>query len=241
MCTVTIIPKGKNDFILTSNRDEAPNRVSLSPEIYNINGTKLLFPKDVISGGTWIGVSEKNRLVCVLNGGFSLHKRQTSYRLSRGIVANDFLTSENILETIESYNLEGIEPFTMVIADWNISLKFYELVWDNDKKYFTELLLESRVWSSTTLYNSVMKQERQDWFRVFKEEEVLNAKSILKFHKTAGEYNTDYGVIMDRGFVKTTSITQVEKTGDFIEMVYENLLNKTKTLNQFNLPSIVND
>jgi len=241
MCTVTIIPKGKSDFILTSNRDEAQNRVSLSPEIYRINGTKLLFPKDVISGGTWIGVSEKNRLICVLNGGFTLHKRQANYRLSRGIVANDFLMSENILETIESYNLEDIEPFTMIITDWNIRLKFYELVWDNNKKYFTELPLEPRVWSSSTLYNPDMKQERQDWFNVFKTENQLNAKSILKFHKTAGEYNSDYGVIMDRGFVKTTSITQVEKTGDFIEMVYENLLNKTKTQRQFNLPSIVND
>ena len=36
MCTVTIIPKGKNDFILTSNRDEAPNRTSLPPDFYAI-------------------------------------------------------------------------------------------------------------------------------------------------------------------------------------------------------------
>ena len=60
MCTVTIIPKGDNDFVLTSNRDEAPQRISLAPKVYTIDDTRLLFPKDKLSGGTWIGVSEKN-------------------------------------------------------------------------------------------------------------------------------------------------------------------------------------
>ncbi|MFH4964934.1 NRDE family protein [Gaetbulibacter sp. M235] len=240
MCTVTIIPQGKNDFVLTSNRDEAPNRVSLAPNIYTVKGTKLLFPKDVISGGTWIGVSEKSRLVCVLNGGFELHKRQSNYRLSRGVVASNFLVSEDIVTTIDSYNLDNVEPFTMVIADWNINLKFYELVWDGNIKHVSELPLEPKIWSSSTLYNSVMKQERYSWFDAFKLKQELNAESVLKFHKTAGKNNDDYGVIMDRGFVKTTSITQVEKKADFIEMIHENLLNKSITKNQFNLPSIVN-
>ena len=93
MCTVTIFPKSNNDFVLTSNRDEAPYRISLAPKVYSYNGIKMLFPKDEISGGTWIGVSEKNRLVCVLNGGFELHKRKPDYRLSRGIMAKDFLAS----------------------------------------------------------------------------------------------------------------------------------------------------
>ncbi|MCF8272240.1 MAG: NRDE family protein [Flavobacteriaceae bacterium] len=241
MCTVTIIPKGKNDFVLTSNRDEAPNRISSAPEVYVINGTKLLFPKDELSGGTWIGISEKNRLVCVLNGGFELHKRLPNYRLSRGVVANDFLISENILITIDSYNLTNIEPFTMVIADWNMDLKFYELVWDGTKKYVSQLPVEPKIWSSSTLYNQTMKDERNQWFETFKKEQGLNSQTLLQFHKTAGKNNNEYGVIMNRGFVKTTSITQVEKTADSIEMIYENLINETVSKSQFNLPQIVND
>ena len=46
MCTVTIFAKGDNDFVLTSNRDEAPNRVSLPPDFYSVKNTKMLFPKD---------------------------------------------------------------------------------------------------------------------------------------------------------------------------------------------------
>lgn len=241
MCTVTIIPKNNTDFILTSNRDEAPNRTSLAPEFYVIDDTKLLFPKDKLSGGTWIGISEQNRVVCVLNGGFKRHERKANYRISRGVVAKDFMISKKITNTIKTYNFEDVEPFTMVIADWNSSLKFYELVWDGRKKHFTELPLEAKVWSSTTLYNKTMRNERLQWFEDFKFENKLNAKTILKFHKTAGKNNNDYGVIMNRGFVKTTSISQIEKQADTLEMRYENLQNNSVSTKTFNFPQIVNE
>ena len=241
MCTVTLIPKGKNDFVLTSNRDEAPNRTSLAPKMYSIENTKLLFPKDVLSGGTWVGLSEKNRLICVLNGANEKHIRKPKYRLSRGVVAKDFLVCDTIEIKVESYNLIDIEPFTMVIVDWNITLKFYELVWNGTKKHFNELPLEPKIWSSSTLYNETMKQERLQWFETYKIEHVLNAESLLNFHKTAGQKNDDYGVVMNRGFVKTTSITQVEKVDEVLEMRYENLQNKSNSISTFNMPQTVNE
>lgn len=241
MCTVTLIYKGKNDFVLTSNRDEAPNRTSLKPEIYTINNTKVLFPKDELSGGTWIGASEKNRVVCVLNGAFEFHKRKSKYRLSRGIVANDFLITDDIIKTIENYNFDDIEPFTIVIVDWNFDLKFHELVWDGTDKYFTELPLEAKIWSSSTLYSKAMKSERLKWFEDFKTDNVLDKNALLIFHKTAGKNNDDYGVIMNRGFVKTTSITQIEKSADNLTMHYESLVDNTVTAKNFYSPQVVNE
>ncbi len=241
MCTVTLIPKGKNDFVLTSNRDEAPNRISLEPNFYSVNDTKLLFPKDELSGGTWIGISEKNRLICVLNGGNEKHERKSEYRLSRGVVAKDFMISDAIETTIDTYNLQDIEPFTIVIVDWNTTLRFYELVWNGTEKQFTELPLESKIWSSSTLYSNEMKKERSQWFEAFKNENELHANSLMQFHKTAGKNNDDYGVVMNRGFVKTTSITQVEKYDDALGMRYENLQNKLISNKTFNLPQIVNE
>lgn len=241
MCTVTIIPKGNNNFILTSNRDEAPNRISLPPDFYEVDNVKLLFPKDEFFGGTWIGVSEKNRLVCVLNGGFEVHERKPEYRKSRGIVARDFLVVEHMETTLNDYDLENIEPFTLVIADWNITLRFYELVWDGNQKHISELPLEPKIWSSSTLYSKSMKKERLQWFNSFKVTQKLNADSLLEFHKTAGGENDDYGIVMNRGFVKTTSITQVEKQNDDIKMRYENLRNKFVSIETFNLPQVVNE
>lgn len=241
MCTVTIIPKGNDDFVLTSNRDEAPSRKSLPPDFYINKQTSLLFPMDELSGGTWIGLSEKNRLVCVLNGAFAIHERKQNYRKSRGLVALDFMTADDIIEVIENYDFNKIEPFTIVIVDWNTSLKFYELVWDGTEKYLKKLPLEPKMWSSSTLYNAEMKQERLQWFEDFKSENNLNAQSLLRFHNTAGSGNKEYGVVMKRGFVKTTSITQVEKFSESLEMYYENLQNHTISSKTFHLPETVND
>ncbi|GAA4812739.1 NRDE family protein [Litoribaculum gwangyangense] len=241
MCTVTLIPKGKNDFILTSNRDEAPNRISLPPSFYNIENTNLLYPKDEQSGGTWIGVSANNRLVCVLNGGFEIHERKASYRKSRGIVAHDFMVADYLVSFVETYNFDNIEPFTLVIADWNTILIFYELVWDGTQTHFKELPLESRIWSSSTLYSKKMRIERSQWFENFKSENELSPESLLKFHKTAGKGNEDYGVIMNRGFVRTTSITQVEKINNIVGMRYENLRNKLVSNETFNLSQLINE
>lgn len=241
MCTVTIVPKGKTDFILTSNRDEAPHRTSLAPHFYSMQDVKLLFPKDQLSGGTWMGASEKGRVLCVLNGGFVPHQRQLSYRLSRGIVAKDFLISKDIETTMQTYDLNAIEPFTMVIVDWNDTLRFFELVWDGNQKHIKELPLETRIWSSSTLYSEAMQSERRQWFENFQSKHKLNSDSLLQFHKTGGAINHEYGAIMDRGFVKTTSITQVEKTNGDLTMYYENLQEHTITKTVFNLPQAVNE
>lgn len=232
MCTVTILPKGENDFILTSNRDEAPGRIPLEPDFYSINNTKMLFPKDKEGGGTWIGISEKDRLICLLNGGFVCHVKTPPYRISRGVVVKDLLSADDIVTAIEAYYLDNVEPFTLVISDWNSSLRFFELVWDGNQKHFTELPLEPKIWSSSTLYSESMKSERKSWFRDFIDaSDELDLNSILNFHKTAGSEYKDYGVIMDRGEVKTTSITQVNKNNATIEMKYHNLQNNT-TANQ---------
>ncbi len=241
MCTVTIIPVTKNEFILTSNRDEAPDRLSIKPDFYDIEGVATLFPKDKIGGGTWIGLSDKNRVVCVLNGGFVKHERQPSYRKSRGVVAKDFMTCHTLEVEVQAYNLDNIEPFTMIIIDWSATLKFYELVWDGVTKHFKQLPEEPQVWSSSTLYNEAMKRERQKWFEAFKSENELNEASILKFHTTAGAGNKDYGVIMDRGPVKTTSMTQIIKKADTVKMRYESFQDDSITSKTFNLQEVVNE
>lgn len=240
MCTVTIFPVGENDFVLTSNRDEAPNRVSLAPEIYAVNNTEILLPKDKVSGGTWVGVSSKNRVLCLLNGGFVKHKRKEVYKQSRGVVVNDLLVCDSIEASIENYNLVNIEPFTLVVADWNCGLKFFELVWDGEQKHFSRLPLEPKIWSSSTLYSEAQKAVRLKWFQDFNSENVLTSATALGFHKAAGKGNLDFGVIMDRGMVKTTSVTQVQKVGDDIEMNYDDLSTSIVDVKTLKLSEIVN-
>ncbi|MCX7550814.1 NRDE family protein [Xanthomarina sp. F2636L] len=235
MCTVTFIPLENSNFVLTSNRDEALQRKTLDPDFYLEDGVNLLYPKDKMAGGTWIGVSDKQRLICLLNGGFTMHERQDKYRLSRGVVVKDLLTSNHVLKTIEAYNLLDVEPFTIVLVDWQEGLNVFEFVWDGIVKHIAKLPLEPRIWSSSSLYTKQMKRARIDWFEGFKNDKKLTSKNILEFHNSAGKENLDFGIIMDRGFVKTTSITQVEKCNQKIEMTFINLQDFTENTSTFNL------
>ncbi|MGH1384048.1 NRDE family protein [Kordia sp.] len=225
MCTVSFMCKGNDTFVLTSSRDESPMRETKKPEIYTISNTRLVFPKDSIGGGTWIGMSNQKRVVCLLNGGFKMHRRLSKYRHSRGIVVNDFLITEDIKETIASYNLHLIEPFTVIIVDWNDSLQVFEFVWDGTQKHFQSLPLHTpHIWSSSMLYTEKVHGLRLDWFEEFQQKEDLKADSLLTFHKTAGIGDPIVDVMMDRLVVKTISITQIEKTADTLTMHYHDLI-----------------
>ena len=104
-----------------------------------------------------------------------------------------------------------------------------------------ELPLEPKIWSSSTLYSKAMKKERLKWFEDFKTDNDLDENTLLKFHKTAGKSNDDFGVIMNRGFVKTTSITQIEKSEDSLIMHYESLVDNTISSKNFHIPQTVNE
>lgn len=223
MCTVTFIPKENSNFILTSNRDEVVGRTTLVPDFYDIDGVKMLFPKDVVAGGSWIGISEKSRLICLLNGGFENHIRAENYKMSRGVVVKELLKVEDLSNAIEVFDYKGIEPFTIIVVDWNSELKATELVWDGQEAHITTLPDEPRIWSSSTLYTTTMKNKRKEWFKVFSDENAFKGDDIYRFHTTAGEGDKNVGVCMDRGFLKTLSITQIEKTDEDCAMTYFDL------------------
>lgn len=225
MCTVTLIPAGKNNFILTSNRDEAINRKTLPPEFYKVHDTRMLFPMDAVAGGTWIGVSDKNTMICLLNGGFEIHERAVSYRQSRGIVVKDLLGADHLETAIQNYNCNGIEPFTIVAANWQSELVLIEFVWDGQQKHIRQLAHQTHIWSSSTLYTPEMKKKREDWFESFKKDTTFDHQTILDFHKNAGIGNKDVDLQIDRGFLKTRSITQIVKKEEALSMRYENLQN----------------
>ncbi|WP_430409891.1 NRDE family protein [Kordia sp.] len=242
MCTVSFIYKENQEFVLTSSRDESPMRVAKSPDTYEITGTKMIYPKDVFAGGTWIGMSEKQRVVCLLNGGFKIYKRLPKYRHSRGIVVKDFLATDTIQETIESYNLNLIEPFTIVIVDWNEEIQLFELVWDGTQKHVQKLPLTTpHIWSSSTLYTEEMKQLRRDWFADFQQKNTLDATSILDFHQNAGIGNATIDIMLDRGVVKTMSITQIEKNQEEVTMKYKDFNAASENIISLNSAVVVNE
>jgi len=235
MCTITLVPHpdSMNGFILTSNRDEAVSRNTLPPKKETYKGRKLYFPKDEKAGGTWIGVSDNLRCVCLMNGAEKPHVRKPDYRKSRGIVVKDFLAGNKLKEMFKEYNLEDIEPFTMVVVDWHNGLVFFELLWDGKKRKLTKLDMKDHIWSSSPLYSDDMKALRIKWFKNLKESKGFSSESLLDFHHNAGEGDKQSNLIIDRGFLKTQSITQVQNSTEELKFWYENLKTKEVTENYF--------
>lgn len=226
MCTLTFIPKPNDSFILTSNRDEAPGRATIAPAMYQIENISCLFPKDEVAGGTWLGVSEKKRLICLLNGGFEAHLREDTYRMSRGIVVKKLLVALDFVKAVEGFNFNGIEPFTLIAIEYGAALCLFELVWDGLKPHCSKKPLEPTIWSSSLLYTPAMREKREQWFLSYLETQRISVESILHFHKTAGEGDVQFDLIMDRGFVKTKAITQVINTNNTVTMKYVDLQNQ---------------
>lgn len=233
MCTVTFLPLSNTDFILTSNRDEQRLRETLPPKIYEEDDVEMLFPKDKVAGGTWIGVSSKKRLVCVLNGGFHKHQRKKNYSRSRGLIAKELLKENSLQPYLENLDLFGVEPFTMIVVDWNKQkLNLVEVVWDENQKHITKHKNEPKIWSSSTLYTDEIKELRNNWFQQWQTENEFTSEAILKFHHTETG-DKEQAVLMKRSYVETVSITSVKKMENTVEMIYEDLGNSEKTAINF--------
>ena len=230
MCTVTYLPLGNSDFMLTSSRDIPFAREKAEHPKKNIeDGVEICYPKDGKAGGTWIGTSSKNRLICLLNGGFEYHTSRLNYKRSRGLIVKELLKTDAIYRGLDKVDLEGVEQFTLTIVDWNDQLELIEFVWDGEQKHIKKMSQEPHIWSSSTLYDESVKQLRREWFSKWQKETKMSQSTLLDFHHTAGVGDKYIDVFMDRGLGGTVSITSVKKSKNTIKMLYEDVFTKEKS------------
>lgn len=221
MCTVSYLPLENNGFILTSSRDVPYARKKAEkPNKYIENGVELFYPKDGEAGGTWIGTSSKNRLICLLNGGFEYHTSRSFYKKSRGLIVKELLKVDDIFEGLNVIDLVGVEQFTLTIVDWNNELQLIEFVWDSVKKHLKKMKQEPHIWSSSTLYDAEVKKLREEWFSNWQHANDFTQENILNFHKTAGVGDKRIDVLMDRKLGGTVSITSIKKNHNNLTTKY---------------------
>ena len=144
--------------------------------------------------------------------------------MSRGVVVRDLLIAEDVLLSIDAFDFQDIEPFTIVLVRWEQEVQLHELVWDGSQKHLSEKPLVPTIWSSSLLYTSEVKQQREQWFSQFLFNSMRpSEKELMGFHRSAGIGDKNNDLIMDRGFVKTKSITQVIKKEETIAMTYDEI------------------
>lgn len=217
MCVLTFVPKSKNGFIITNNRDENLLRPrAISPKKYKIGNSQAYFPKDPKAGGTWIATNLKYTL-CLLNGAFEKHIPAEQYTKSRGTIILDFLIHQNIDNFKKEGYFIGIENFTLIIIDGS-QQKISQLVWDGSKVFFENLVwTRPYIWSSCTLYTAEIIMKRSILFEKFLKEKANPSESqLFEFHKHTEVGDMANNLVMERGDgTITQSICQItsDKTG----------------------------
>lgn len=248
MCTLTFVPLENNNFILTSSRDEQKTRKNSElPTFTTLNKTKILRPVDGDAGGSWIGITEKGRTLCLLNGAFQRHNRNTPYRKSRGIILMELLATTSQSD-IEKYNFDKIESFTLIWIekhkkDTVFSLTEYRWVEEENKLY--KKVMDTKyayIWSSATLYTSEIAEKREEWFEEWtkfylKKGQPLDTISqiLWYFHVKGGEKQNASPreqILMNDPQGGTVSLTQI------ISHFGLNTAKKALTMKHYNLNTL---
>ncbi|MEP7164361.1 MAG: NRDE family protein [Ferruginibacter sp.] len=208
MCTVTFIPV-KDRIYITSNRDEKfIRKQAIPPELYFVNGNRIIYPRDADAGGTWIAMNENGCAAVLLNGAFQKHTSMAPYRKSRGIIFLEIINAIMPVRYFTHMALSGIEPFTMIIFDNCL----YECRWTGSTKHCRQLKkYRPYIWSSSTLYDEKVVKKREQWFAAFLNKNPLPAQDdIFAFHKFTGDGDTQNDLNMNRnGLLSTVSVTGI--------------------------------
>lgn len=223
MCTLSYFPVNQNSFVITSNRDEAPHRAATEVKSLLVNGQTVIFPADREAGGTWIAASSENRIVCVLNGAFVKHQHHPPYRRSRGLMALDYFFFDSPADFFKSYAFSGMEPFTFLIFEKGT-------IWDarfDGRQLFTKERTPDipLIWSSVTLYDKYMREQRRQWFATWLQENAgINQKKLTHFHLKGGVGDPWIDYVMNRNnIVKTVSITSIVQEPSSVSFCFQDL------------------
>lgn len=216
MCTVSFFPL-ENGFVITSSRDESVHRgVTLPPLAYKYNQVTIIYPRDEKGLGTWIGYNEHKSVAVLLNGAFEKHEYKPPYKQSRGTIIPHVLQNHNAATAIESYDLKGIEPFTLILF---CKQQLFQYKWNEKILHKTALSINERhLWNSVTLYSKEMEEKNSNMLLTVND----NVEAVYSFHQLK-KYELQLPEESERNNIKTISISQLIIDNNSILFNYNDL------------------
>lgn len=207
MCTVTLTPTDRG-FWMVSNRDERVSRPAAEPPArVSPEGIEALYPVDPEGGGTWIGANAAGLAATLLNYHPALGV-EPAQPTSRGQVVTRALRFPGVDEALADLHATDIarfKPFTLVLCDR--SLRARSLCWTGEEVIELDAPLPGLFVSSGFDQTGAEIQRSE----VYAERQATGAlttlDSLLAFHRDARHSDGAVNVLMDKGFVRTVSIT----------------------------------
>jgi hypothetical protein len=240
MCTVTAFTTATG-IILTSSRDEITSRPTAPPQEYRSDQLELIYPADILAGGTWVAMEKNGAMRCLLNGAHDRHERRLPYRKSRGLVVTESFAYASAADFINHYDATCIEPFTLIWVTPGQFERVDVVRWNETQFIHTvEDLTEPRMWQSATLYSAEIQQLRRTWFQSWlhahRDKEDFH---IQGFHHLKGSGDTTHDIRMLRGELQTVSITQIRSDAQQLQMHYKDLITNTDYDSRFRMRTVI--
>lgn len=133
MCTLVILRRPDHDWplLIAANRDEKIDRPTLPPRRHWPNRENVVAGKDILAGGTWLGINDDGVVSGILNRTGTLGP-DPNLR-SRGelpLEALDHAEAEAVADALIDLNPHAYRPFNLFVGDakeafWISSLNEY--------------------------------------------------------------------------------------------------------------------
>ncbi len=123
MCTLIVLHRcvEASPLLVAANRDEYFERPAEGPALRDVpcakGSARVLAPRDVREGGTWLGLNEHGLFAALTNRRCAAPDPN---RRSRGLIVTDALSAaraRDAAEMIESLSADAYNPFNLLVAD----------------------------------------------------------------------------------------------------------------------------
>ena len=223
MCILSYAPTN-DGFVLNFNRDEVYNRLAKPPEQYNVKNQKLVFPKDIKSGGSWIGVNVTKSVVgCILNAKGETPKIPSK---SRGTIFIDQLIQGKV--NLNENELLAIDPFTLLSFCLHTQV-ITQYHWDGlDLKRNKRTMSTPFILCSSSLYETaIMKKLKAEFTSLIASKSEIEF-TISSFHKKYSFHKNHPIYVKKNSNIQTVSMTTILKNKNGLRLNYTDLVENTE-------------
>ena len=209
MCSVCWEWGGSDDpsLKIIFNRDEQRSReIAEAPQLFEVQGTKVLMPTDPAGGGSWIASNEYGLAVALLNKYEVAPVADRVYK-SRGFVVKSLSACQSLAEASERLKQmvgeNAFPAFSLLL--WNLREQRVELFeWDG---VALRLLETNEPFMTSSSWNTAEVQKyRQQCYR---ESVIEGAMRIEGFMKTPPTDKLEWSVLMQREKTQTVSVSEL--------------------------------
>ena len=222
MCTLTVY-SGKKRCIVTMNRDELRTRNEAGILHSTSAGeTRLFYPVDAVSGGTWFGVNNKGVILGLLN---RYQAPETQEAVTRGTIIPEALAQGNahaVAEWLAAIDYRSRNPFDLFLVSRKAVQHFS---WDGQDYLVSDVSFKHWfMFSSSAIQTEEVIAFRSSFFQAWHLEvgkKVDDSDEIIRgFHMIQIPGMEGHSVLMDRDMAHTKSVIQADLMGKQLTLKY---------------------